>query len=133
MATPRQEWGCDDVTEGTLHNGVGDARVNGLPGMQSDAETDECIASLERARREGRERSRATACGEDRSSQDQKASAAAVTATDATALFDGLDSFTLRSPSAGGPELKLYDAMASPDRQLIKAGYFVAEGSVIAQ
>ena len=30
-------WGCDDVNEGTLHNGVGDARVHGLVGqMQTD-------------------------------------------------------------------------------------------------
>ena len=39
----------------------------------------------------------------------------------------------MRDASAGGPELKLYDAMLSPDRQLIKAGYFVAEGSLVVQ
>ena len=35
--------------------------------------------------------------------------------------------------SCGGPELKLYDAMTSPDRQLLKAGYFVAEGALVVQ
>ena len=41
--------------------------------------------------------------------------------------------FSHRSAGAGGPELKLYDAMLSPDRQLIKANFFVAEGSLIVQ
>ena len=55
-------WGCDDMNEGTLHNGVGDARVNGLASeMQTDEETAQCIATLEASRRDARERSRAAA------------------------------------------------------------------------
>ena len=58
-------WCCDDVTEGTLHNGVGDARVNGLAGSaQTDEQTDGCIAQLEAARRRGREQSREAAAAE---------------------------------------------------------------------
>mgnify|MGYP004102200103 CR=1 FL=1 len=48
-------------------------------------------------------------------------------------LFRSMKYFSHRSAGAGGPELKLYDAMTSPDRQLIKAGYFVAEGALVVQ
>ena len=58
-------WGCDDVNEGTLHNGFGDARVNGLAGsVQTDEETDNCIALLESARRKGREQTREAAAAD---------------------------------------------------------------------
>ena len=55
-------WCCDDTSEGTLFNGVGDARVHGLASqMQTDEQTAECIATLEASRRESREKSRAAA------------------------------------------------------------------------
>ena len=128
-------WGCDDVNEGTLHNGCGDARVNGLAAsMQTDAETEACIASLEEAQRDARERSRqkAEAAGRDDESS-MPVSPAAADSIPLAKLFEPLSCFTLRDAKVGGPELKLYDAMSSPDRQLIKAGYFVAEGSLIIQ
>jgi tRNA G18 (ribose-2'-O)-methylase SpoU len=129
---PKATWCCDDVTEGTLHNGVGDARVNGLAGStQTDEETDSCIAQLEAARRRGREQSREAAAAE------ASAAASPSPANDEqmplSALFDPLSAFTLRNANDGGDELKLYDAMTSPDRQLIKAGYFVAEGALVVQ
>ena len=104
--------------------------------MQTDAETDACIASLERARREGRERSRETAAAAGPS--DPVASlpppaAAGSNLPPIGPLFESLQSFTLRAAATGGPELKLFDAMASPDRQLLKAGYFVCEGSLVVQ
>ena len=125
-------WCCDDVTEGTLHNGFGDARVNGLAGsVQTDEETNNCLALLETARRKGREQTREAAAAE------PPKSAAVLPAYDGqqplSAIFDPLSAFTLRNANDGGPELKLYDAMTSPDRQLIKAGYFVAEGSLVVQ
>ena len=49
----RAVWGCDDVNEGTLHNGVGDARVNGIAGeVQTDEQTADCISSLEHLQQE---------------------------------------------------------------------------------
>lgn len=136
MSESKATWCCDDVTEGTLHNGFGDARVNGLAGsVQTDEETDSCIALLEAARRKGREQSREAAAAE--------ASEAALPPpakdeqmpwdTPLSAIFDPLSAFTLRNANDGGAELKLYDAMTSPDRQLIKAGYFVAEGALVVQ
>ena len=125
-------WCCDDVTEGTLHNGVGDARVNGLAGSaQTDEETDGCIAQLEAARRRGREQSREAAAAE--ASEAAAPSPANDEQMPLSALFDPLRAFTLRNANDGGDELKLYDAMTSPDRQLIKAGYFVAEGALVVQ
>ena len=124
-------WCCDDTREGTLHNGVGDARVNGLAAeMQTDEETAACIATLEASRREARERTRAAA-----EEQTPAAHDASPPADDAplSSLLAPLRAFSLRDASAGGPELKLYDAMLSPDRQLVKAGYFVAEGSLVVQ
>lgn len=116
----RAVWGCDDVNEGTLHNGVGDARVNGIAGeVQTDEQTADCISSLEHLQQEA-----AAAAADDSNA----ASAAAL-----PAIFAPLHHFVLKSASVGGPELKLYDAMLSPDRQLIKAGYFVAEGSLVIQ
>ena len=124
-------WCCDDTSEGTLFNGVGDARVHGLASqMQTDEQTAECIATLEASRRESREKSRAAAEAE---------AAAAPTTHDESnntpldTILGPLRNFSLRDASAGGPELKLYDAMLSPDRQLVKAGYFVAEGSLVIQ
>ena len=123
-AAPTVVWGCDDTSEGTLHNGVGDARVNGLSSqMQTDEETEACIATLEASRREVRERSRVHAEDEMATGHDAPLSS----------LFAPLGRFLLRDASVGGPELKLYDAMLSPDRQLIKANYFVAEGSLVVQ
>ena len=119
-------WGCDDVNEGTLHNGVGDARVHGLVGqMQTDEQTADCIASLEQKQQSEK-------------SQESGASTSAATAREGSAsslaqTFASLQHFVLKQASVGGPELKLYDAMLSPDRQLIKAGYFVAEGSLVIQ
>ena len=94
-----------------------------------------CIALLEAARRKGREQSREAAAAE--------ASEAALPPpakdeqmpwdTPLSAIFDPLSAFTLRNANDGGAELKLYDAMTSPDRQLIKAGYFVAEGALVVQ
>ena len=131
-------WGCDDVNEGTLHNGFGDARVNGLPeSVQTDAETDACIASLERARRDGRERSRETAAAAGPSHGTAPSlpppAPAGSDSPPIGPLFESLQSFTLQAATAGGAELKLFNAMASPDRQLLKAGYFVCEGSLVVQ
>lgn len=125
-------WGCDDVNEGTLHNGVGDARVNGLDQfMQTDAETEACVAALEQSQRDGgqlkrpREAAASNAAESSARSGQQEQPLAAV--------FAPLRHFTLRDARSGAPELKLYDAMASPDRQLVRAGYYVAEGSLIIQ
>ena len=126
-------WGCDDVNEGTLHNGFGDARVNGLAGsVQTDEETDNCIALLESARRKGREQTREAAAA-DAPEAVVPPAAAVNDNTPLPTIFDPLSAFTLRNANDGGPELKLYDAMTSPDRQLLKAGYFVAEGALVVQ
>ncbi len=125
-------WGCDDINEGTLHNGVGDARVNGLDQfMQTDAETEACIASLEQSQRDGMaHKKRAREDGSVNGAEPPPPPSSVHLATS----FERLRNFTLRNAKAGtAPELKLYDAMASPDRQLVKAGYFVAEGSLVIQ
>ena len=125
-------WGCDDVNEGTLHNGCGDARVNGLAEfMQSDAETAACIASLEQSQRDEHGTQKRT-----REQMTSSSTAAAVPADDDLSLediFAKLRWFTLRDANVDAPELRLYNAMLSPDRQLVKAGYFVAEGSLVVQ
>ena len=130
-AMSNARWGCDDINEGTMHNGFGDARVNGLDQfMQTDAETEACIASLEQAQRDS------LALKRSREGEPLHAleAAAAAPGVPLATSFERLRNFTLRDAKAGAaPELKLYDAMASPDRQLVKAGYFVAEGSLIIQ
>ena len=146
----RVTWCCDDTEEGTLHNGAGDARVEGLASQrQTDEQTAGCIASLEAAqlaslecaRRAARERTRAMAAANDDGAS-HRASGATASASVAEPgagaapladLMAPLQHFALRSPSGGAPELKLYNAMLSPDRQLIKASYFVAEGSMVIQ
>ena len=146
----RVTWCCDDTEEGTLHNGAGDARVEGLASQrQTDEQTAGCIASLEAAqlaslecaRRAARERTRAMAAADDDGAS-HRASGATASASVAEPgagaapladLMAPLQHFALRSPSGGAPELKLYNAMLSPDRQLIKASYFVAEGSMVIQ
>ena len=95
-------WCCDDTSEGTLFNGVGDARVHGLASqMQTDEQTAECIATLEASRRESREKSRAAAEAE---------AAAAPTTHDESnnntpldTILGPLRNFSLRDASAGGP------------------------------
>ena len=137
-------WGCDDTSEGTLFNGVGDARVNGLASqMQTDEQTDACIRSLEASRKRSREG--ALAKDTDAAGPSALTDAAAGSNSveyggnndDATKplqeLMGPLRHFALADAGGGAPELKLYDAMLSPDRQLIKAGYFVAEGSLVVQ
>ena len=128
-------WGCDDTNEGTLHNGVGDARVNGLASqMQTDEQTADCIATLEASRREARERSRALAeAATAAAPMAHPAPSAGSSSTPLPSFFAPLQHFALRDAGAGGAELKLYDAMLSPDRQLIRANYFVAEGSLVVQ
>ena len=112
----RAVWGCDDVNEGTLHNGVGDARVNGIAGeVQTDEQTADCISSLEHLQQEA-----AAAAADDSNA----ASAAAL-----PAIFAPLP---VRSQLRRRAELKL-TMPCSPDWQLIKAGYFVAEGSLVIQ
>ena len=126
---PTVAWGCDDTTEGTLHNGVGDARVNGLPSqMQTDEQTANCIVSLQASQHAARERSRATAEAAVPGHHPASPEDAAL-----SELMAPLRHFTLASASSEAPELRLYDAMLSPDRQLLKAKYFVAEGSLIIQ
>lgn len=113
-------WGCDDVTQGTLHSGYGDARVKGLEGeRQTDEQTADCMVQLRTAQR----------CAADPGCSSNTLAHAAPL----EALFAPLATFALRHTSSGGDELKLYDAMASPDRQLLKLGYFVAEGSIIVE
>ena len=130
-------WCCDDTNEGTLHNGHGDARVDGLAGVcQTDAETDDCIARLEQNRKRSRPADGAEGSSAAAAPPAPPPLAATGDVSDSTPLstiFGPLTAFTLRSANDGGPELKLYDAMASPDRQLIKAGYFVAEGALVVQ
>ena len=130
MSDPSVVWGCDDTSEGTLFNGVGDARVNGLANqMQTDAQTDACIESLEASRRK---RTRdAAALGSSSASSSATLAMPLDDSAPLSTLFDPLHYFSLADAGSGAPELKLYDAMLSPDRQLIKAGYFVAEGSLV--
>lgn len=114
------------MNEGTLHNGSGDARVDGRADSHTEAQTAECIAALEASRRVARERSRAAA-------EAEAEMANADSPTELSARFARLQHFALQPASGGGPELKLYDAMTSPDRQLLKLGFFVAEGSLVVQ
>ena len=86
--------------------------------MQTDEQTASCIDSLEASQR------------------DEPSETGELTTADGPFLknvFAPMKHFILKPAGGGGPELKLYDAMKSPDRQLIKAGYFVAEGSLVIQ
>ena len=111
---PTVVWGCDDTSEGTLFNGVGDARVNGLASeMQTDAQTEACIESLEASRK----RSRAEALAADSAAADAAASSSSHddSTTPLSALMAPLRHFKLADAGSGAPGLKLYDAMLSPD------------------
>ena len=107
------------MSEGTLHNGVGDARVEGLQGVrQTEAETDACIAALEHSRRQLREATREASAAESRADHKGAAAEVSMSASDAwdslplPLLFDRLPGFVHRPASDGGAELKLYDAMS---------------------
>jgi len=134
-------WGCDNVDEGTLHNGSGDARVDGAGGDRAEAAaaTAARLSALEAAARELRlsRKRRREEIGEEGGASSSTAGAEDETLPAGASLlcsfFGALDHFALRSAKEGGSELELYDAMRSPDRALLKSGFFVAEGSLVIE
>ncbi|EOD30870.1 hypothetical protein EMIHUDRAFT_468265 [Emiliania huxleyi CCMP1516] len=131
-------WCCDDVHEGTLHNGSGDARVDGDCGDPAAAAA-ATAARLQVLAERGRKRARMEA-EEDGSAGGAGGSGGGGGETlegegsvTLGAFFNALDHFTLRRPAEGGSELALYDALRSPDRALLRGGHFVAEGSLVVE
>lgn len=137
-------WGCDDVNEGTLHNGAGDARVDGEGDQrEAAAATAARLSALEVAAREQRNRRKRTRDGSEAAvggetgteyGLDQEVLApGAAGAGMLSKLFGLLKHFSLRGAHEGKSELQLYDAMRSPDRALLRHGVFVAEGSLVIE
>jgi len=127
-------WCCDDVHEGTLHNGSGDARVDGDCGDPAAAAA-ATAARLQALAERGRKRAR-TEAEEDGSAGGGGGGGETLEGEGSVTLgafFDALDHFTLRRPADGGSELALYDALRSPDRALLRGGHFVAEGSLVVE
>lgn len=121
-------WGCDDVAEGSLHNSDNPAGAQ----VADDDNYRQLVTSLEAARAQGRERSRAA----QEATVDGDGGAAAPMPDASASLeqtFAALTTFALRTATDGGPELRLYDATQNPDKLMMKYGYFVAEGFLIVQ
>jgi hypothetical protein len=137
-------WGCDNVDEGTLHNGAGDLRVDGDGAgdrAQAAAAVAERLATLEASAREQRvslKRKRQEEAAPDTGVAGKPDEPDQETLPKSGAgmlpqFFAQLSRFALRRVTDGGSELELYDAMRSPDRSLLAHGFFAAEGSLVLE